>query len=105
MSVIVIGDENTVLGFSLVGVQGRIVRNRDAAQAALQNVLDDPEFKLVLITENWAAEMRDEIDRLKMEMSEPLLLEIPASDSGPQGYLLREFVEQALGIRLSQERE
>lgn len=105
MSIFVIGDENTVLGFSLVGVQGEVVESVEEARSRLDEVMGSEGVEIVLITENWAAQMRKEIDRLKMEAVEPLVLEIPGGEPAPSGPSLRELVRQAVGIRLSMGRE
>jgi V/A-type H+-transporting ATPase subunit F len=52
MSLYVIGDENTLLGFSLIGVDGQVVGSVEEARASLQRVLDDESVDMVLITEN-----------------------------------------------------
>ncbi|MDX1686909.1 MAG: V-type ATP synthase subunit F [Candidatus Promineifilaceae bacterium] len=101
MSIFVIGDENTVLGFSLVGVEGETVESVEEARSQLDEALDREGVQIVLITENWAAQMREEVNRLKMESVEPLVLEIQGGEHGPSGPSLRELVRQAVGVRLT----
>lgn len=101
MSIFVVGDENAILGFSLIGIEGEVVRTTEEARAALEDAVSREGVKIVLITENWAAEMRERVDQLKMEMAEPLVLDVPGSTPAPKGRSLREFVEEAVGIRLS----
>lgn len=102
MSVYVIGDENTVLGFALVGIDGTVVTTEDEARAALQDAVEggNAEAEIVLITEQWAAHMRQTVDDLKMTQMRPLVLEIPAEEGEPTGKSLRELVRAAAGIRL-----
>lgn len=105
MSIFVIGDENTVLGFSLVGIESETVESVEEARSLLDEALDRENVQIVLITENWAAQMREEVNRLKMESVEPLVLEIQGSEPAPSGPSLRELVRRAVGIRLSMSRE
>ena len=101
MSIFVIGDENTVLGFALVGVDGAVVESLEEARSTLDEALQSEGMQIVLITENWAAQMRKKVDQLKMEAVEPLVLEIPGPESAPSGPSLRELVRQAVGVGLS----
>ena len=100
MSVFAIGDENTILGFSLIGVSGQIVRTVGEARSALDDAVARDDVKIVLITENWAAEMREKVDQLKKDIPQPLVLDIPGSEPAAKGRSLREFVQEAVGIRL-----
>lgn len=100
MDIFVIGDENTILGFALIGVEGEIVENVDEARSALEDAVVREGIQIVLITENWASKMREKVDQLKMEMAKPLVLDIPGSKPAPKGRSLRDLVEEAVGIRL-----
>lgn len=100
MDIFVVGDENTILGFSLVSVEGEVVENVDEARAALDDAVQREGVKIILVTERWANKMRDKVDQLRMEMAEPLVLDIPGSEPAPQGPSLRELVEEAMGIAM-----
>ena len=97
---LVIGDENGVFGFALLGVEGRVVHSAEEARQALEEALASREPGIVLLTEEWAEAMRDEVDRLKATVLEPLILEIPASRPITVRRSLHELVQRALGIRL-----
>ncbi len=103
MSIFVVGDENAILGFSMIGVEGKVAKSTEEARAALEDAVAREEIEIVLVTENWAAEMRERVDQLKMETAKPLVLDIPGSTPAPSGRSLREFVEEAVGVRLSHE--
>jgi len=100
MDIYVIGDENTILGFSLMGIDGEIVRSVVEARSVLDEAVEMDEVKIILITEQWAAAMRERVDQLKGQMAEPLVLEIPGSAPEAEGQSLRELVEEAIGIRI-----
>ena len=101
MDIFVIGDENTVLGFSLVGIEGEIITSKQQARERLEKALNREGLQILLITENWAAKMREKIDRVKMEKVEPLVLEIPGPQEAEKGRTLHELVESAIGFKLS----
>jgi V/A-type H+-transporting ATPase subunit F len=102
VDIFVVGDENTILGFSLMGIDGKVVESAEEARTALDDAVAREDVRIVLITEDWAAEMREKVDQLKMEMAEPLVLEVPGSAPEPTGPSLRELVEKAVGVRLGE---
>lgn len=93
--IVVIGDEDTVFGLSLIGLTGRAVTNVQEARDAIQNALADPNTALILLTENWSEaqpELRDE--------SGALVVEIPSQRPGKPSVALETQIERALGVRL-----
>jgi V/A-type H+/Na+-transporting ATPase subunit F len=101
-----IGDEDTVRGFQLAGVEGRAVAGVEEADAALQEAVRRADLGVVIITDAVAADIRGQVDTIRMECARPLLIEIP----GPTGPIpgrktLRQLVQEAVGIRISQEEE
>ena len=103
MDIFVIGDENAILGFSLVGIEGRVVKSFPEAQQALDEALARSDLKILLITEDWAAQMQDRIDDLKMNNKQPLVMDIPGPGTQQQGETLRELVEKVIGIPISKD--
>ncbi|MGC9313085.1 MAG: V-type ATP synthase subunit F [Sediminispirochaetaceae bacterium] len=101
MKYFIIGGDDAVLGFGMVGVEGRIVRNADEARAALQEALDDRQVGIVIITEPTAELIRPLVDRYYFSRSFPLIVEIPDREGPLEGRpKLRELVNQAIGINL-----
>ena len=101
-----IGDEDTVRGFRLAGLAGQAVVTAEEASAALQTAVKRPDVGVVIITDAVAADIREQVDRVRLECERPLLVEVP----GPQGPIvgrksLRQLVQEAVGIRISQEEE
>jgi V/A-type H+-transporting ATPase subunit F len=103
MNIFVIGDENAILGFSLVGIEGQVVRSLDEAKKALNDALANKDLKILLITEDWAAKMQDRVDELKMKSRQPLVLDIPGPGTQHQGETLRELVEKVIGIPIAKD--
>ena len=63
MKYYVIGDEDAVLGFGMVGVRGRRARNASEAAEAFREALSDREIGIILITERIAELIRPQVDR------------------------------------------
>lgn len=100
MKTYVIGNEDAILGFSLVGIQGRAVRDSAELEAALQACLADKAIGLLLITGDVAQFARERIDALRLSSLAPLVVEIPGSQGEAPGPSFREFVQRAVGVSL-----
>ncbi len=96
-----IGDEDTVLGFGMVGVQGKTVRNAEEAEAAFRAVLEDREIGIIIITERIAELIRPSVDQYLFTRDFPLIVEIPDREGKITAKAgIREMVNQAIGIKL-----
>jgi len=101
MKVLVIGNQEAVLGFSLVGVHGKVAESADEANQALDEALDASDAGIVLVTADTAELIQARMDQLKLRSTVPLVVEIP----GPMGVSpdqpsLNEIVLRAIGIKL-----
>lgn len=99
MRIAVIGNDDCVLGFSLVGVTGTAARGAEDLREALDRYAADETIALVLVTEDVAAWDRARVDELKVGLR-PLVVEIPGLVGGEGAPSLREFVQRAVGISL-----
>ena len=96
----VIGNENCVLGFRLVGVQGVVAREAEHLRTALRDAIEHPEITLVLVTADVADLDRKLMDDLKINSAETLVVEIPAQGDQGGSLSLTEFVQRAVGVSL-----
>ena len=97
----IIGDEDTVLGFGVVGVSGKVAPNPDQAQRAFKAILQDRETGIIIITERVADMIRPMVDKFLFTASFPLVVEIPdRSGSKPDRPGIREMVNAAIGLKL-----
>ncbi|HOC00050.1 MAG TPA: V-type ATP synthase subunit F [Verrucomicrobiota bacterium] len=96
-----IADEDTVRGFRLAGVEGRVVTSASEAAEALEATAADPEHGVVILTQQVAAAMRKLVDAFRLERDGPLLVEIPGREGPLAGRkTLRHLVHAAVGVRL-----
>lgn len=101
MTYFVIGDQDTVLGFGLVGVDGVSVHGPEEARAAFDRALETREIGIVVITEKAAEMIRPVVDRYVFTEDFPLILEIPdRTGPHPDRPDMRSLVNQAIGINL-----
>jgi len=101
MKYFVIGDSDTVLGFSYASVEGRVAATRDETLSALEEARGKHDVGVVIVTEEIAAKVKDELDEIRLSQVRPLIVEIP----GPKGPLpdrrsLLSIITEAVGIRV-----
>lgn len=101
MRYFVIGDEDTVLGFGLVGVDGVTASDEEEAHSAFDRALADSDVGVVIITERCAEMMRTTVERYLFTKDFPLILEIPDRQGTlPNRPTLRETANRAIGIHV-----
>ena len=101
MKYVVIGDEDTVLGLGMVGVEGKTVHDAQEAQQAFQSALSDREVGIVIITERVAELIRATVNRYLFTESFTRIVEIPeprGAKTRREG--IRETVNTAIGIKI-----
>ena len=93
----VIGDYDSICGFSALGLDTFAVENEDAAEKTLKK-LAESEYGIIYITEYFIEKMPEMIDKYK-EMQIPAIIPIP-SNKGATGFginAVKKYVEQAVG--------
>jgi len=97
----IIGDEDTVLGFGMVGVSGKVAENANEAERAFQAILEDKEIGIVIVTERIADMIRPIVDKYLFTVSFPLIVEIPDRKGPKPGRPgIKEMVNTAIGLKL-----
>ena len=101
MKYFVIADEDTVLGFRYAGVEGQAVHTPEEARAALAECVASGGIGIVILTDEIAATIRKEVNKLRFGSQTPLIVQIP----GPDGPLpgrpdLLAVIREAMGIKV-----
>lgn len=101
MKYYVIGDADTVLGFSLAGVDGEVVDSPEETSEALKNAFQKEDLGVIVITERAAQKVRHEVDRYIYKTTFPLIIEIPDREGPIPGRgSVRDMIRAAVGIHL-----
>jgi len=101
MKYVIIGDEDAVMGFGIVGVSGRVATNAEEARHAFEMLRKDQDVGVVLMTERLADMIRPLVDQYLMSASFPLIVEVPDRKGpipGREG--IKGMVNAAIGIKL-----
>ena len=97
----IIGDEDTVLGFAIVGVPGKVADDADQARRAFESIIKDKDTAIIIITERIADMIRPMVDKYLFTVSFPLIVEIPDRHGVKPGRPeIKEMVNRAIGIKL-----
>jgi V/A-type H+-transporting ATPase subunit F len=98
----VIGDNDMITGFRLVGVEGTEVSTDDEAIQALHKTLAQSDIGVIIISESFAnsPSMREEVDKLRQERITPIIVQIPGSKGTSNKTQLSDIVSKILGIKI-----
>lgn len=99
MEYFVIGDDDTVLGFSLVGVSGIAVSDEKSVKAAWEKALEEKNNAVIIITSEAASLIRETVDQYLFSSVFPLVVEIPSRHGGHTEDL-RVLVNEAIGVSI-----
>ena len=100
MKFFIIGDQDTVLGFNLVGIEGEVVSTTEEVQTSLKKAFQMEGLGIIIISERLASLVRDEVDQYFYKTSFPLIIEIP-DRLGPMERKgsIRDVIRKAVGVR------
>jgi len=94
-------NKDTYTGMRLAGVEGIVVHERQELKEALENVFQDKEIGIVLLTEKFGREFPYLIDHAKLNRRLPLLIEIPdRHGTGRKENFITDYVSEAIGLKL-----
>jgi vacuolar-type H+-ATPase subunit F/Vma7 len=97
--IVAVGPPDTVLGLSLLGIEGTVVATPREAAAALDRALATPEVAMVLLGQAWASGLRERIEAATVDPDGPLVVEVPDPEGVTGDVPLTERVERVLGVR------
>lgn len=101
MKYYIIGDEDAVLGFGLVGVKGKKAFTAEEAESAFRTALEDKDIGIIIIEDKIADLIRPLVDRYIFTEQFPLIVEIPGREGrDPSRSDIRAMVNNAIGIKL-----
>jgi V/A-type H+-transporting ATPase subunit F len=107
----VIGERELVLGFKLVGVKGKAVSNRQEALdsfnkmtgqlSSVNSYAEQDRPKVLILTEDVADMLDEEVQSWQMKGKAPLIVEIPGLQGHIQGRkTLTDSIREAVGIQV-----
>ena len=100
--VIAIGRREDILGFKAAGVELEEVDDREGAAAAFESIMEISQPCVVMVTEDLAEVLKDEIASFRAGSSMRAVLAIPTLAEPPGRTLafIRNLIARALGVDL-----
>ena len=101
MKIIAVGDEDTVIGLKLAGIdEGYIpLSSDDAVKYITEKVYNDSDVGLIILTERLARKIREKIKEF-FERERPIFVEIPDKYGAVEEDVLRDLVRKAIGVEI-----
>ncbi len=99
MKIAILGQPDTIVGFSALGLHLFPVNNKEQAIQALEQIQTRKNLGILFITENWYEQIDKEINETFKDSALPAILAIPSA-KGPTGQGLKnvkKIVEKAIG--------
>lgn len=98
----IIGDDDMVTGFRLVGVEGKEVNSVDEAAQTLADALKRNDLAVIIISRAYSTQLKlsQEINRVRREQRTPLIVEISGSRGETGEINLSDTLNRILGFKL-----
>lgn len=102
MKMFVLSDNtDTCTGMRLAGIDGVVVHERDELLSALDKVVRDGNYGIVLITEKLRKLGGDVISQMMIELRSPVFLEIPDRHGfGRSGSSMTDYIRTTIGLKI-----
>ena len=100
-NIVLIGDQDTVLGFRLAGLQGLVAQDGTGASALFREAVRRADVGIIVLTERLAQSIRPELDAFTDAHDMPFIVEIPDSAGPiPEHKSPSDMVREAIGISI-----
>lgn len=98
----IIGDNDMVTGFRLVGVEGTEATNLEEATEAMQKALTRNDLTMVIISEEFSTQphLKEIIEKFRRDHTNPLIVELPGSQGKPSEIHMSELISKILGAKI-----
>ena len=98
MKVVAVGGKAFVTGFVLSGVNGEYVSSPSEALEAIRKLASDPEVGLIMVSDDTAKSIREELTSMRTRKAVPLIYEVPGPGSRAEKVEYRAMLRSILGV-------
>ena len=98
MKVVAVGGKAFVTGFVLSGVGGEYVPTPSAALEKIEALSKDPTVGLVMVSDDMAKPIQDQLTLLRSKRAVPLIYEVPGPGSKKEIVVYRAMPRAILGV-------
>ena len=90
----------TLISMRLAGILGKEVHTREEALNELERLLADPEFGLIIVSENVLNLAKDEIMSIKLNDKNNLIIHIPETRGLTEKDYIMKYIRESIGIKV-----
>lgn len=98
MKIHVIGSEDTVIGFGLIGISGTVITTPEEAKEILLRLTNPKQYDLVIINSRLLQGLEEFTDNYRLNADNPILFDIPDETGIPSEHSLKQFVKKAFSV-------
>lgn len=98
MKVVAVGGKAFVTGFVLAGVSGEYAASPSEALKRIQKLVRDPAVGLIMVSDEVAKPIRDELTAVRASKAVPLIYEVPGPGSKQEKVEYRAMLRSILGV-------
>ena len=98
MKVVAVGGKAFVTGFVLSGVTGEYVSSPTAALQKVESLSKDPTVGLIMVSDEVAKPISDQLTSLRTKRAIPLIYEVPGPGSKKERVEYRAMLRAILGV-------
>jgi V/A-type H+-transporting ATPase subunit F len=98
MKVVAVGGKAFVTGFVLSGISGEYAPTSGAALEKIRNLVKDPDVGLIMVSDEVARPIQDELMAVKSKKAIPLIYEVPGPGSKMEKVEYRAMLRSILGV-------
>lgn len=98
MKVVAVGGKAFVTGFVLSGVNGEYVSSPREALRLVEKLVKDPDIGLIMVSDDMARPIRDDLTTLRTKKAVPLIYEVPGPGSKVEKVEYRAMLRSILGV-------
>ncbi len=92
---------DTATGMRLAGIKGVVVHEKDELVEAIETAVKDKEIGILFITELLSRKYPNVVNNAKMNLKQPLILEIPdRHGSVKRSDFITAYINEAIGVKL-----
>ena len=100
MKLVMVGNEDECLGFSLAGVEGVIAEDEKTFITQIQKLFDDSEVGVIAVSDRYFSLFSKRFSSELSKRAVPAVVFIPSIDGTHHTSSLKEYLASILGIRL-----
>jgi len=100
MKLVIVGNEEECLGFSLAGVKGAVVEDETMFIEKMKSLFDDHNVGVIAIVDRYFSLFSEHFSSVIEKRAIPAVVFIPSLDGIHHQSSLKEYLAKILGIRL-----